>query len=110
MASDVMDKARQGAQKLAAGIGGDGSTLAQARATILGPINVGPKERVASLIAGGGLLYGAVKVGSWKGLALGGAAASLLVRGVTGYCGMYARLGINTADRGGTGRGSQGIA
>jgi uncharacterized membrane protein len=61
------------------------------------PVNVGPAERVVSAAAGGALVLAGASIGSWKGILLGLGGGSLLFRGVTGYCGLYARLGVNTA-------------
>jgi uncharacterized membrane protein len=62
-------------------------------------LNVGDTERWLSL-AGGGLLalYGLSR-GSLGGLGLAALGGALLYRGVTGHCGVYEALGINTAER-----------
>jgi uncharacterized membrane protein len=61
-------------------------------------VNVGDTERWASL-AGGGLLalYGLSR-GNWLGFGLAAAGASLVYRGLTGHCGLYSSLGVNTSE------------
>ena len=61
-------------------------------------VNVGQNERWASLVGGGLLtLYGITR-GSLSGLALAFVGGSLVYRGATGHCNMYASLGLNTAE------------
>ncbi|HEX8071689.1 MAG TPA: SRPBCC family protein [Pyrinomonadaceae bacterium] len=59
--------------------------------------NVGDIERWASAVGGGALaLYGLTR-GTFGGAALALFGGALLYRGVTGYCDLYDKLGINTA-------------
>jgi len=69
--------------------------------------NVGERERWASLIGGGSLFAFGIAQRDWKGFALAAVGGGLMLRGATGHCDLYERLGMNTADRGwgaGTGR------
>jgi uncharacterized membrane protein len=59
--------------------------------------NVGEMERWISGFAGAALVAEGLKTRSIGGLALAALGGVLLYRGVTGYCGLYDRLGINTA-------------
>jgi uncharacterized membrane protein len=60
-------------------------------------INVGPTERWASIISGGAMaLYGLTR-GNLGGMALALVGGGLIYRGATGHCGLYERLGVNTA-------------
>src|SRR5207248_7890988 len=61
--------------------------------------NVGEMERWISGLAGTALVAEGLKKGSISGLALAAIGGGLLYRGVTGHCGIYDRLGINTADK-----------
>jgi uncharacterized membrane protein len=65
-------------------------------------INVGWNERRLSLIGGAGLVLLGLARRSLAGAALAAAGGLLTYRGVTGRCGLYRRLGMNTArdDRG----------
>jgi uncharacterized membrane protein len=63
-------------------------------------INVGEIERAASGAIGGYLMLKGLRAGSLGGLTMMGAGTALLFRAFTGYCGMYAALGINTAKKG----------
>jgi uncharacterized membrane protein len=59
-------------------------------------VNVGDKERLWSFLGGTALgLYGLSRF-SLGGLALAAVGGSLIYRGVTGHCGLYQRLDINT--------------
>src|SRR5436309_16071413 len=60
-------------------------------------INVGEAERWASALTGGLLLFHGLRKKSLGGLATAAAGGSLLYRGITGHCDLYAALGINTA-------------
>jgi uncharacterized membrane protein len=63
-----------------------------------GFVNVGPTERTVSSIAGAAMAVAGLArrgVGGWVLAGLGG---SLLVRGLTGHCNLYAALGIDTND------------
>jgi uncharacterized membrane protein len=62
-------------------------------------INVGEYERWLSAVAGGALAIYGLKRGSLSGLALTVAGGLFVYRGLTGHCGCYAALGINTAAR-----------
>lgn len=61
-------------------------------------INVGQGERAVSLAAGSILAVLGLSRHSIPGLIVAGVGGSLLYRGVTGYCGAYERMGINTAE------------
>jgi uncharacterized membrane protein len=72
-------------------------------------VNVGRVERVLSMVAGGALAAYAIKKRSIPGGTAALAGAALLYRGATGHCDLYQALGINRADRQGTGtRADQG--
>jgi len=59
--------------------------------------NVGRKEQIGSLLAGGGLIaYGLMPKSKFRLLSLI-AGASLIYRGVSGHCEVYQRLGVDTA-------------
>ncbi len=61
------------------------------------PQNVGPNERVASMLLGGLIVgYGLGRV-DLTGLLLSALATGLICRGVAGHCEVYEALGINTA-------------
>lgn len=60
--------------------------------------NVSTDERIASGIIGATLLLPALARTSGGRLALAVAGAALLLRSVTGRCGLYRVLGINTAE------------
>lgn len=59
--------------------------------------NVGDVERIASAMAGSMLLKRGLKHRSLGGLLLAAAGGGLLYRGFSGHCGVYQRLGRNTA-------------
>jgi uncharacterized membrane protein len=58
--------------------------------------NVGSTERIVSAGLGGLLVASGVMRGRLPGLLLTAAGASLLYRGLSGFCAMYQQLGINT--------------
>jgi uncharacterized membrane protein len=63
--------------------------------------NVGKNERTLSLAAGALLAGLGLKRGSLPGLLLAAAGGLIAYRGLTGYCGLYDKLDINTnRDRG----------
>jgi uncharacterized membrane protein len=62
-------------------------------------INVGDTERLLSFLGGTALGLFGLSRGSLGGLALAAAGGSLIYRGVTGHCGLYDKLDINTAPR-----------
>lgn len=66
-------------------------------------VNVGQVERWLSMVAGGVLAAYAIKRRSIPGSTAALAGAALLYRGATGHCDLYQALGINRADRHGTG-------
>lgn len=59
--------------------------------------NVNDNERRLSMVGGAASLLAALRVGGLPGMALGGLGATLLYRGATGHCPLYARLGKSTA-------------
>ena len=69
-------------------------------------VNVGSNERLATVLAGGGLVVAAITRRSWSSLALAAAGGGLLYRGLTGHCPCYAKLGKNTAHDAVGGKGS----
>lgn len=72
-------------------------------------VNVGRVERWLSMVAGGALAAYALKRRSIPGGTAALAGAALLYRGATGHCDLYQVLGINRAERHGTGmRADQG--
>src|SRR6187397_833834 len=60
------------------------------------PANVGEAERVASALGGAALLGYGLTCRGLLGVLLPLGGAALIFRGVTGSCGCYAALGINT--------------
>lgn len=64
------------------------------------PINVGESERWASLGVGSFLTLLGLGRRGLPGLLMAGLGANLIYRGATGYCGMYQRLGVDTAHPG----------
>jgi uncharacterized membrane protein len=72
-------------------------------------VNVGRVERWLSMVAGGALAAYALKRRAIPGGTAALAGAALLYRGATGHCDLYQVLGINRAERHGTGmRADQG--
>lgn len=65
-----------------------------------GSVNVGDTERLVSGVAGGALMVYGLQSRSWLGRALTLSGISLLSRGVSGKCGVYRQLGINSAQGG----------
>jgi hypothetical protein len=61
-------------------------------------VNVGQMERLASVIAGGTILMTTGGLRSLRGVAATAIGSGLLWRGLSGHCGVYHRLGIDTAD------------
>jgi uncharacterized membrane protein len=59
-------------------------------------VNVGNFERALSGVAGGALLLWGLR--RPRGVLLGILGSALALRGVTGHCPVYARLGIDTHD------------
>ncbi len=71
--------------------------------------NVDDVERVMSIIGGTALALWGLSRFSLTRLTIAGLGANLIYRGITGYCGLYARLGVTTADVEGEGvRGNLG--
>ena len=60
--------------------------------------NVAPPERTASLVAGGILAAAGILTRPRFGVPLGVLATGFLWRGLTGRCGVYRALGLNTAN------------
>jgi uncharacterized membrane protein len=63
-------------------------------------VNVGDNERVASALAGAGLIASGIKKRSPLGMLMAAGGAVLMQRGLTGHCGLYERMGRNTATKG----------
>jgi uncharacterized membrane protein len=59
--------------------------------------NVGEDERVMSVAAGAFVTLLGVTRGGLAGLVLTGIGGTIAYRGLTGHCGLYAKLGVNTA-------------
>jgi hypothetical protein len=62
--------------------------------------NVGNAERIGSAALGAVLVGRALLQPSFGRLILGLGGAALIQRGLSGYCGLYQKLGTNTAERG----------
>jgi uncharacterized membrane protein len=62
-------------------------------------VNVGQMERLASVIAGGTILMTMGGLRSLRGAAASAIGAGLIWRGMTGHCGVYHRLGVDTAEQ-----------
>src|SRR5438105_15931917 len=69
--------------------------------------NVDDVERVMSIIGGTALALWGLSRFSLTRLAVAALGANLVYRGITGYCGLYAKLGVSTSD-GETVRGNLG--
>lgn len=67
------------------------------RQTAEAEINVGPSERMISLVGGGLLTAFGLSRGTLTGLALAAAGGALAYRGFTGSCSVYNALGVSTA-------------
>jgi hypothetical protein len=62
-------------------------------------INVGQMERLASVIAGGTILMTMGGLRSLRGATATAIGAGLIWRGLSGHCGLYQRVGVDTADQ-----------
>lgn len=60
--------------------------------------NVGSSERIASTIAGGGLVAYGIKQGGLLGAAATVIGGAMLFRGTTGHCHAYEALGVDTSE------------
>lgn len=60
--------------------------------------NVGSTERIVSAGLGGLLVASGIFRGRMPGLLLSAVGASLLYRGLSGYCALYEQLGVNTCE------------
>jgi len=60
--------------------------------------NVSQMERLASVIAGGTILMTMGGLRSLRGVAATAIGSGLIWRGLTGHCGLYERIGIDTAE------------
>ena len=65
--------------------------------------NIGELERVASAAVGGWLVLHALRKRSLGSLVGGAIGADLLFRGISGHCGLYETIGVNTANTGESG-------
>jgi hypothetical protein len=63
------------------------------------PVNVGSWERIGSAMLGGYLMYRAVKNRNWFALLSGSTGATLLNRGLSGYCPVYGRMGMSSTSK-----------
>lgn len=64
------------------------------------PQNVGEDEKRLSLIGGAALgAIGLARIGHLSGWLALGAAAALLVRGTTGHCALYSKMGVDTSNK-----------
>jgi uncharacterized membrane protein len=61
-------------------------------------VNVGQMERLASVIAGGTILMTMGGLRSLRGATATAIGAGMIWRGLSGHCGLYQRLGIDTAE------------
>ncbi len=61
-------------------------------------VNVGTAERLVSFLGGAALGVYGLRRRSLTGFGLAALGANLMYRGLTGFCGMYARLHISTAE------------
>lgn len=61
--------------------------------------NISGMEQIGSTLLGAGLLTFGVSRRSIPGALLACAGIALLERGVTGHCGLYEQVGINTAEK-----------
>jgi uncharacterized membrane protein len=62
-------------------------------------INVGAAERIGSTVAGTALIFHALARPSFVRIAVALGGMALLQRGLTGNCGVYRALGVDTAHR-----------
>ncbi|MBV9860552.1 MAG: DUF2892 domain-containing protein [Alphaproteobacteria bacterium] len=60
------------------------------------PINVGSSERALSAVIGAALIVNGVRRPSLWHTILAFAGAAMIQRGLTGHCGLYQRLGVDT--------------
>jgi uncharacterized membrane protein len=72
-------------------------------------VNVGQRERIASVVGGAALAVFGLGRRSTLGLGLAAAGAALLYRGMTGNCPGYRTLGIDRSDGADTRRGNLGM-
>jgi len=61
-------------------------------------MNVHDTERLASLVAGGGLVAASLLQSGWRRWALALSGAGMVYRGWTGFCHLYSLLGVNTRE------------
>ena len=61
-------------------------------------VNVGQMERLASVIAGGTILMTMGGLRSLRGAAATAIGSGLIWRGLSGHCGLYQRIGVDTAE------------
>jgi hypothetical protein len=59
--------------------------------------NLGPAERIGSMMAGAALVFRALRRPSFGRVALALGGAALLQRGLTGHCSLYEAIGIGGA-------------
>lgn len=62
-------------------------------------VNVGPTERLLSVLLGGYMAAKGVKKGKLSGMATALAGGYLMYRGSSGHCNLYERAGVSTARR-----------
>lgn len=76
----------------------DNSSQKAAATTPCCSVNIGEPERMASMVGGGLLALYGLSRRSLGGLALAALGGLLVVRGKTGYCGVYDALGVTSPD------------
>ena len=62
-------------------------------------VNVGQMERLASVIAGGTILMTMGGFRSLRGVTATAIGSGLIWRGLSGHCGVYQRVGVDTAEQ-----------
>jgi uncharacterized membrane protein len=68
------------------------------RATTAGQHNIGDMQRMASAVLGGALLISGLRRRSWMGVGFSMLGATLLNRGLTGYCAAFGAMGLNSTE------------
>ena len=63
----------------------------------IGPVNIGHRERYASMIGGAAVVVLGLSRRSLPGLLLAGLGGLFVMRGVAGHCKLYDKIGVSTA-------------